>query len=133
MHYDDTVPLQAECLLQASVLRSGNLVYCAPTSGGKSLVAQVLMLRAIASTRKAALLVLPFVSLCEQQVRASAVVCKLVAVLYPACPSSSLAMPHLHCYAALVNGISAGQRDIRTAFCKTYVRLQVDSQMIFYC
>lgn len=60
--------LQAHCLLQPGVLRGGNLVYCAPTSGGKSLVAEVLMLRAIASTRKTALLVLPFVSICEEKV-----------------------------------------------------------------
>jgi DNA polymerase theta len=51
------------------VLRLGNLVYCAPTSGGKSLVAEVLMLRAVAATGGTALLVLPFVSLCEEKVR----------------------------------------------------------------
>lgn len=51
------------------MLRLGNLVYCAPTSGGKSLVAEVLMLRAVAATGGTALLVLPFVSLCEEKVR----------------------------------------------------------------
>ena len=50
-------------------MQGGNLVYCAPTSGGKSLVAEVLMLRQIARTTKAALLVLPLRELCEQQVR----------------------------------------------------------------
>jgi DNA polymerase theta len=49
--------LQAECLNQASVLDGCNLVYCAPTSGGKSLVAEVLMLRRLVVTGKAALLV----------------------------------------------------------------------------
>ena len=63
---------QAECLLQEGVLRLGNLVYCAPTSGGKSLVAEVLMLRAVAATGGTALLVLPFVSLCEEKVRKTA-------------------------------------------------------------
>jgi DNA polymerase theta len=63
------LPPQAECLLQGGVLRLGNLVYCAPTSGGKSLVAEVLMLRAVAATAGIALLVLPFVSLCEEKVR----------------------------------------------------------------
>ena len=62
------LPAQAECLLQGGVLRLGNLVYCAPTSGGKSLVAEVLMLRAVAATGGTALLVLPFVSLCEEKV-----------------------------------------------------------------
>jgi hypothetical protein len=44
-------------LNQQGVLGGSNLVYCAPTSGGKSLVAEVLMLRRIFSTGKAALLV----------------------------------------------------------------------------
>lgn len=48
---------QAECLNQQGVLGGSNLVYCAPTSGGKSLVAEVLMLRRIVTTGKAALLV----------------------------------------------------------------------------
>lgn len=48
---------QAECLNQAGVLDGSNLVYCAPTSGGKSLVAEVLMLRRLVVTGKAALLV----------------------------------------------------------------------------
>lgn len=49
--------LQAECLNLPSVLGGSNLVYCAPTSGGKSLVAEVLMLRRVVATGKAALLV----------------------------------------------------------------------------
>jgi hypothetical protein len=40
-----------------SVLDGANLVYCAPTSGGKSLVAEVLMLRRICETNRPALLV----------------------------------------------------------------------------
>jgi DNA polymerase theta len=52
------------------VLEGGNLVYCAPTSGGKSLVAEVLMLRRVIATRRPALLVLPYVSLCGQKAAA---------------------------------------------------------------
>jgi replicative superfamily II helicase len=48
---------QAECLNQPGVLDGSNLVYCAPTSGGKSLVAEVLMLRRLVVTGKAVLLV----------------------------------------------------------------------------
>lgn len=36
-HYD----WQEECLMQPGVLDGRNLVYCAPTSGGKSFVAEV--------------------------------------------------------------------------------------------
>jgi replicative superfamily II helicase len=43
------------------------LVYCAPTSGGKSLVAEVLMLRRILTTNRPAMLVLPFVSICSEK------------------------------------------------------------------
>jgi replicative superfamily II helicase len=48
---------QAECLNQPDVLEGANLVYCAPTSGGKSMVAEVLMLRRLLSTGRPALLV----------------------------------------------------------------------------
>lgn len=48
---------QAECLHAPGVLDGTNLVYCAPTSGGKSLVAEVLMLRRLLSTGRPALLV----------------------------------------------------------------------------
>jgi DNA polymerase theta len=44
-----------------------NLVYCAPTSGGKSLVAEVLMLRRIMTANRPAMLVLPFVSICSEK------------------------------------------------------------------
>lgn len=50
-----------------SRLQGRNLVYCAPTSGGKSLVAEVLMLRRILTTNRPAMLVLPFVSICSEK------------------------------------------------------------------
>ncbi|KDD75303.1 hypothetical protein H632_c756p1, partial [Helicosporidium sp. ATCC 50920] len=58
---------QAECLATRGVLQGRNLVYGAPTSGGKSLVAEVIMLRRLMETWKPALLVLPFVSLCSEK------------------------------------------------------------------
>jgi DNA polymerase theta len=54
---------QAECLNNTSVLRGNNLVYCAPTSGGKTLVAELVLLKTVISLQKKAIFVLPFVSL----------------------------------------------------------------------
>ena len=71
-------PWQAACLTsygtdhELSVLdhRGDNLVYCAPTSGGKSLVAEILMVRRISMcVGKLALLVLPYVAICEEKVK----------------------------------------------------------------
>ena len=42
---------------QPGVLDGCNLVYCAPTSGGKSLVAEIIMLRRLLTTGRPALLV----------------------------------------------------------------------------
>ncbi|KAG0502462.1 hypothetical protein HPP92_002534 [Vanilla planifolia] len=56
-----------ECLLVDGVLERRNLVYCASTSAGKSFVAEILMLRRVINTRKMALLVLPYVSICAEK------------------------------------------------------------------
>ena len=60
---------QAEALNQPGVLNgTANLVYCAPTSGGKSLVAEVLLVRrACANKRGVSFYVLPYVSICEEK------------------------------------------------------------------
>nr|XP_043612753.1 helicase and polymerase-containing protein TEBICHI [Erigeron canadensis] len=60
-------PWQVDCLLVDGVLHKRNLVYCASTSAGKSFVAEILMLRRVLSTRKVALLVLPYVSICAEK------------------------------------------------------------------
>ena len=54
-------PWQSSCLLGRGVLNGEtNLVYSAPTGGGKSLVADIVMLkRVIEDPRKKAILVLP--------------------------------------------------------------------------
>ena len=54
---------QAECLAQPGVSDGGNLVFTAPTSAGKSLVADVLVLRSLIRTSKLAIICLPFVAL----------------------------------------------------------------------
>ncbi len=67
-------PWQVECLEAGggAVLRDGaNLVYSAPTSGGKTMVAELLMLRALTHSVEAgtALLVVPFIALAEEKAR----------------------------------------------------------------
>ncbi|TGO27917.1 hypothetical protein BPAE_0035g00610 [Botrytis paeoniae] len=64
-------PWQSECLLRSGALAGQlNLVYAAPTGGGKSLVADVLMLKkVIQNPEKKALLVLPYVALVQEKLR----------------------------------------------------------------
>jgi hypothetical protein len=64
-------PWQSDCLLRSGALADDrNLVYTAPTGGGKSLVADILMLKKIIETpEKKALLVLPYVALVQEKLR----------------------------------------------------------------
>lgn len=64
-------PWQRNCLKGPGLLTGErNLVYCAPTGGGKSLVADLLMLKRILHSRESkALLVLPYVALVQEKVR----------------------------------------------------------------
>ncbi|KAI9804013.1 MAG: hypothetical protein M1833_000294 [Piccolia ochrophora] len=62
-------PWQSSCLLGRGLLEGQkNLIYSAPTGGGKSLVADVLLLkRVIENPGKKALLVLPYVALVQEK------------------------------------------------------------------
>ena len=64
-------PWQSSCLLGRGLLNGQkNLVYTAPTGGGKSLVADVLMLkRVIEDPTKKAILVLPYVALVQEKLK----------------------------------------------------------------
>ena len=75
-------PWQADCLTSSGVLEGNNLIYSLPTSGGKSLIADIVCLRSLlyrdksssievpssAATSKV-LIVLPFVSLVKDKER----------------------------------------------------------------
>ena len=64
-------PWQSSCLLRRGLLNGKkNLVYTAPTGGGKSLVGDVLMLkRVIEDPTKKAILVLPYVALVQEKLK----------------------------------------------------------------
>ncbi|KAI5297867.1 hypothetical protein KEM55_004140 [Ascosphaera atra] len=70
-------PWQAACLLgRGHLTHEKNLVYSAPTGGGKSLVADVLMLKKVIDTGKKAILVLPYVALVQEKMKWLRKVCE---------------------------------------------------------
>jgi len=54
---------QRDCIYETNVLDGADLVYCAPTGGGKTLISELAIIKTCTSRKKLAIYVLPYVSL----------------------------------------------------------------------
>jgi hypothetical protein len=88
-------PWQSTCLLGRGMLSGEkNLVYTAPTGGGKSMVAEILMLkRVIEDPAKKAILVLPYVALVQEKTKWLRRVVENVSKILPPPEDEDLSLP----------------------------------------
>lgn len=61
---------QCACLLRPRVIAGDNLLYTAPTSGGKTLVAEILALRTLITRQANVIFVVPYVAIAEEKAAA---------------------------------------------------------------
>lgn len=59
-------PWQLHCLLNTSVLSGRNLIYNAPTSGGKTLVSELLIISRFQQSHKKTVFILPYISIVSE-------------------------------------------------------------------
>uniref|UniRef100_A0A670ZG04 Helicase POLQ-like n=1 Tax=Pseudonaja textilis TaxID=8673 RepID=A0A670ZG04_PSETE len=59
---------QHDCLMFESLQKRKNLIYSLPTSGGKTLVAEILILRELLCKQMDALMILPYVALVQEKI-----------------------------------------------------------------